>query len=71
MGLKESWVGRLFWDKKFFHYTWIGLLVSASNVFLLWLFIDIMGIPTIISGIIVVGITFIVRYLLLIFFKIF
>lgn len=69
--LKEnSLLGRLFLDKKFFHYTWIGIFVSILNIIALWLFIDVLGISTIIAGVLVVGLTFILRYLLFIFFKI-
>ena len=60
----------LFLDRRFFNYTWIGLLISGMNVFLLWLFIDILHIPTVVASIIVIGATFIIRYILLIFAKI-
>ena len=65
-----GFVRRLFWDKKFAHYTWIGVFVSIFSIFLLWLLIDIFGIPTIISGTIVTGFIFILRYILFRFFKI-
>lgn len=61
---------RLFWDKKFFHYTWIGILISVLNVFFLWLFIDIFLWPTVLSSILVVVGNFIVRYILMDLFKI-
>jgi len=41
---RDSIIGRLFWDKKFFHYTWIAVFISALNVFFLWLFIDVFDI---------------------------
>ncbi|HRZ30063.1 MAG TPA: GtrA family protein [Candidatus Paceibacterota bacterium] len=63
-------IGRLFLNKKFAHYTWVGIFISLLNVFLLWLFIDILGIPTVISSLIVVAGTFILRYVLFDFFKI-
>lgn len=53
-----------FWDRSFLHYTWISAIYSALNIFLLWLFIDIFKIPTVISSTIVIGGTFILRYLL-------
>ncbi len=67
----NSWAGRLFLDKKFLHYTWIGLGISGLNVLLLWLFIDVFEVPTVISSIIVLGGTFIFRYILFTLFKIF
>jgi putative flippase GtrA len=68
--LGRSKFGRLFLDKKFAHYTWIGVFISTTNVVVLWLLIDVMGVPTIISSILVVGITFIVRYVLFDKFKV-
>lgn len=57
-------IRRLFLDKKFFNYTWIGIFVSVLNIFLLWLFIDIFGIPTVLSSTIIIGSTFVLRYVL-------
>ena len=54
----------LFLNKKFAHYTWIGIFISLLNIFLLWLLIDIFNISTIISSALVVGATFILRYVL-------
>ncbi len=68
--LRNTSVGRMFIHKKFAHYFWISVFVSLFNIFLLWLFIDIVGIPTIISSVIVIGSTFIFRYVLFDFFKI-
>ncbi len=62
--IQATRMGRLFLDKKFLNYTWIGVFISILNIFLLWLFIDIFDIPTVISGIIVIGATFIIRYVL-------
>jgi putative flippase GtrA len=67
--LRQTAMGRLFWDKRFLNYTWIGILISLLNVFLLWLFIDILDIPTVVSSVVVIGATFIIRYLLYIFAK--
>ena len=68
--IHRSWCGRLFLDKKFAHYTWIGIFISLLNIFLHWLLIDILGVSTIISAIIVVGGTFIFRYILFDLFKV-
>lgn len=68
---QSTFLGKLFLDKRFFNYAWVGVLISIINVFLLWLFIDVFHIGTVISGVIVVAATFIFRYILLIFFKIF
>jgi putative flippase GtrA len=64
----RSSFGRLFIDRKFFIYTCIGVFFAMFNVFLLWLFIDVLKIPTVIASSIVIGGTFIFRYVL---FKIF
>lgn len=61
---------KLFWDKSFLHYSWISAIYSVLNIFLLWLFIDILKIPTVIASIAVIGGTFILRYLLFRFLKI-
>ncbi|MBI2065649.1 MAG: GtrA family protein [Candidatus Zambryskibacteria bacterium] len=61
---------RLFVDKKFVHYTWISIFISILNIFLIWLLIDIIGIPTLISTTVVIGSTFIIRYIIFDFFKI-
>jgi len=68
--IKKTFIGRLFLDKKFAHYTWIGVFISLLSVFLLWLLIDIFDIPTIISSFLVVGLTFILRYILFDLFKV-
>lgn len=62
--IMSTWFGRLFVDRKFFYYTCIGILISVLNIFLLWLFIDVFGIPTVISSTVVIGATFIFRYVL-------
>ena len=61
---KNTRLGRLFWDKKFFHYTWVSVFISVLNIFLLWLFIDIFKIPTVPSSTAIIGATFIIRYFL-------
>lgn len=68
--IRTTKIGRLFFDKKFVHYTWIGIFISLLNIFLLWLLIDIIGIPTVISSALVVVITFVLRYVLFDSFKI-
>ncbi|HLP44003.1 MAG TPA: GtrA family protein [Candidatus Nanoarchaeia archaeon] len=60
-GRKNS-IGKLFLDKRFVHYTWASIFVSVLNIFLIWLFVDIFHIHTIISTTIVVGMTFVIRY---------
>ena len=60
----------LFLNKKFFHYAWIGIFISALNVFLLWLLIDVFKIPTVIASTGVVSFNFIFRYVLLDYLKI-
>jgi len=62
--MRSTKIGKLFLDKRFFHYSWIGIFVSVLNIFLLWLFIDIFQIPTVISSTIIIGATFIIRYIL-------
>ncbi len=68
--LQNTKFGRLFFDKKFVYYTWIGIFISLLNIFFLWLLIDVVGISTIVSGTLVVGVTFILRYVLFDSFKI-
>lgn len=68
--MQNSIFGRLFLHQKFAHYTWASIFISLLNIFLLWLLIDIVGIPTVLSSILVIGCTFIFRYLLFDFLKI-
>jgi len=56
---------RYFVRKDFFHYTWIGAVVSFLSVFLIWLFIDVFHISTVIASTIAVVVVFLVRYILL------
>lgn len=69
-GKGRSVLTRLFWDKKFMHYTWIGVFISFLNIFFIWLLIDIFNVPTVIASTVVIGLTFILRYILLIFSKV-
>lgn len=48
--------------KNFIIYTIVSASVSVINVILLYLFIDILKISTLVSGAIVVGGTFILKY---------
>lgn len=59
-----------FWDRSFIHYVWVGGLYSILNIFLLWLFIDVFRFPTVISSSIVIGGTFILRYIMFRWLKI-
>ena len=68
--IKDTRIGQLFLNKKFMHYTWIGIFISLLNIFLLWLLIDIFRVSTVLSSILVVVGTFILRYVLFDFFKI-
>ena len=62
--IRGTRTGKLFLDKKFFHYTWIGIVISLLNIFLLWLLIDVLHVGTIIASTFVIGATFIIRYVL-------
>ena len=46
----------------FIKYTWVGGVFSLLNILLVWLFIDIFHIPTLISTTIVVGSLFVAKY---------
>ncbi len=67
----NSKLGRLFLDRKFFYYTCIGGFIAVLNIFLLWLLIDVVKMKTVIASTLVIGFTFIFRYLLFHFFKLF
>ena len=64
MKLLVDKVRNLFLNKQFFHYTWVSIFISVLNIFLLWLFIDIFDIPTVLSSTVIIGATFIIRYFL-------
>lgn len=68
--LQHTRIWQLFLNKKFVHYTWIGIAISLLNIFLLWLLIDVFGIPTVVSSTLVVVGTFVLRYILMDVFKI-
>lgn len=63
-GIKKIPIVGYFFERSFFHYLWVGGLYSVLNVVLLWLFIDIWRIPTLIASSAVIGGTFILRYIL-------
>ena len=50
--------------KNFFTYAYVGIIVTVLNIFLLWLFIDIYRIPTLISSTIIVGGLFLFKFFL-------
>ncbi|OHA11991.1 MAG: hypothetical protein A3H69_05040 [Candidatus Sungbacteria bacterium RIFCSPLOWO2_02_FULL_47_9] len=54
----------------FFHYLWTGGVLALVQICLLWLFIDIFHISTIISSITIIGGLFIMRFLMLRFFNV-
>lgn len=70
MVMRKSF-NRLFWDRKFLYYTCISIFVTIVNIFGLWFTIDILDVPTLLASAAVIGATFILRYILLIFFKVF
>ena len=51
-----------FMEKSFLHYVWTGGAWTILGIFLTWFFIDILEIPTILSSTVVIGGTFILRY---------
>lgn len=55
---------KLFLNKQFLNYTWVSVFVSVLNIFLLWLSIDIFGVPTIFASAGIIGATFVIRYFL-------
>lgn len=61
---QNSRAGRLFWDRSFFHYLWTGGLFTVLNIVLVWFFIDVLKIPTIISSAVVIGGLFLGRFIL-------
>ena len=60
--LKKMPVVGFFMEKSFLHYVWTGGAWTILGIFLTWLFIDILKIPTILASTIVIGGTFILRY---------
>ncbi len=64
-----SWAKKIpflgyFFEKSFFHYLWVSGIFSAANIFLLWFFIDVLEIPTLVASTGVIGGTFLLRYVL-------
>lgn len=59
-----------FWEKSFFHYLWTGGLFTIANIILVWFFIEILRIPTVISSTVVIGGLFILRYMVYRVFKV-
>lgn len=53
-----------FATRDFFNYFWISVLISLSNIIMLWILIDLLNISTIVSSVLVVGGTFVGRYIL-------
>lgn len=51
-----------FVEKSFIHYIWTGGAWTVLGIFLTWFFIDILKIPTILASTVVIGGTFILRY---------
>lgn len=52
----------MFFEASFFHYFWTGGLFTVLNIVLVWFFIDVLGVSTIISSTVVIGGLFIARY---------
>lgn len=61
---------RLFLDRRFVAYTWIGVAISTLNIALLWLTIDVMHVPTLVASTVIIGGTFLLRYVLFSVFKV-
>lgn len=68
--IKRIPIIRHFADVSFFHYFWTGGVFTLLNIFLVWLFIDFFGFPTLISSIVVIGGLFLLRFLVYRWFKI-
>ncbi len=62
--LRTAPVVGLFFDKSFVHYAWIGGLISLLNIFLLWFLIDVVHLATVVASALVIGGTFLLRYIL-------
>lgn len=57
-------INKLIKNKNFMIYTIVGILITILNIALLWLFIDIFRIPTLISSTIIVGGLFILKFII-------
>ena len=53
-----------FTNRRFFNYFWISAVISLFNILALWLLIDWLDLPTILASSLVIGGTFVGRYLL-------
>lgn len=60
--LKKIPLVNFFWEKSFFHYLWTGGVFTVLNIFLVWLLIDFLKVPTIVSTTVVIGGLFVLRY---------
>ncbi len=49
-------------NKNFITYSYVGLFITFLNIILLWIFIDLLNIPTILSSTIIVGGLFILKF---------
>ncbi len=49
-------------NRNFIVYTVVGAFITILNIVLLWLFIDIFKIPTILSSTLIVGGLFIIKF---------
>lgn len=65
----HRWLRRLA-NRSFVHYFWISAFVSLLNIVALWLLIDFLHVPTLLATTLVIGSTFISRYLLFTYFKV-
>jgi len=52
----------MFWERSFLHYLWTGGVFTLLNIVLVWVLIDFLNVPTIISSSVVIGGLFILRY---------
>ncbi|HEY4524547.1 MAG TPA: hypothetical protein VJL36_02205 [Candidatus Paceibacterota bacterium] len=59
-----------FASRRFFNYFWISILISVINIIALWLLIDFLDVPTLLATTLVIGSTFIGRYILFNYFEI-
>jgi len=62
-GERTSFIHRHFYNRTFGHYVWTGGLFTVLNIFFVWLFIDILHVPTLLASSIVIGGLFIARFL--------
>ncbi len=51
-------------NNNFMIYTHVGIIITILNIFLLWIFIDFLEIPTLISSTLIVGGLFILKFYL-------